>query len=496
MANKKSDLKFAIFIIAYNAAETIVKVFERIPNNIKESAEEIFVIDDCSQDDTFEIIAKYKEGNGLYKLNVYKNTTNLGYGGNQKAGYKYAIEKGYDLVAMLHADAQYAPEYIEDLIRMFENNSGNSYGMIFGSRMSGKPLKGNMPLYKYVSNKFLTTFENFILGSNLSEFHSGFRCYSCKALSEIPFELCSDGFSFDTEIIIMLLQNNNKIGEIPIPTHYGSEKCHVPLVRYGLGCLKAVMEYKLSQLGIAVYERYSTYNHSQKQKIYDIKFSPFSSHSKINDLIDKYLKNNNKNIRKYDLLDLACGSGPITYSKEYDVNLVGIDKFPTVNSEYYSKVHKAEITNFDLIKRLNLGKYDIIVMADVLEHFSNPKKIVSFYGKFLKSNGRIIISVPNIANIYIRLSLLFGNFNYSNRGILDRTHLRFFTLRSINGFIRMLGYETKEVTYTPLPLELVLPGLINIKGAKTILSLLDKFTGFRKELFAYQHILVIGKKDE
>ena len=181
---------------------------------------------------------------------MYRNPRNLGYGGNQKKGLRHAIEKGYDIVVVLHGDVQYAPERIPDLIQPILEGQAD---MAFGSRMTDHPLQGGMPLYKFLGNKFLTAIENWALGMNLSEYHSGFRAYSCAALNKVRFERCTDGFHFDTEILIQFKDKGLRIVEIAIPTHYGPESHQVGFgtsVRYGLGILVSLLEYRLHASGM------------------------------------------------------------------------------------------------------------------------------------------------------------------------------------------------------------------------------------------------------
>jgi len=250
-------MKVAIFIPTYNASRTLPLLLDRIPKELKDSVKEIFVIDDASQDNTYLVGVGYQSLSGLSKLKVYKNDINKGYGGNQKFAYHYAIDHGFDIVVMLHGDAQYAPEYIPALLEPFKRDP--EIALVFGSRMTGDPLKGGMPVYKFFGNKVLTYMENKVLNINLSEYHSGFRVYNCKKLKEIPFHLCSGGFHFDTDILIQLKMKNFKIVERPIPTHYGDEKCHVNVFKYGLNILNSLLNYKLHTLGI------------KKSKKFDIK---------------------------------------------------------------------------------------------------------------------------------------------------------------------------------------------------------------------------------
>ena len=250
----KKEKKLFIFILSYNHRRTIINLLERIPKSVWGLAEEILIADDCSKDDTVERARQYKKNNHLDKLSIIRHDKNKGYGGNQKFCYNYAIAKGYEIAVMVHGDLQYPPEHIESLFNLFDKEN---VGMAFGSRMAGNPLKGNMPLYKYFGNIFLTTTENIILGTKLSEFHSGFRAYSTDALKKIPFNKNSDDFHFDSDIIIQLLLAKNKIKEIPIPTHYGDEKCNVNVIKYGFNILGIMGQYILHRANLRNYEKFN-----------------------------------------------------------------------------------------------------------------------------------------------------------------------------------------------------------------------------------------------
>jgi len=221
--------KLLIYIVAFNHEKFIEKVLNRIDKKIFNKFEtEILINDDHSTDNTLKKIKNYKNENENenYKINILSNPKNLGYGGNQKIGYHYAIKNKFDYVALLHGDGQYAPEVLENLID--EINKKNTMA-VFGSRMitKGGALKGGMPVYKFIGNKILTFFQNIILSSNLSEFHSGYRVYKVEALNKIPFHLNANDYSFDTEIIIQFLFSNFKIAEYAIPTYYGEEISYV-----------------------------------------------------------------------------------------------------------------------------------------------------------------------------------------------------------------------------------------------------------------------------
>lgn len=242
----RTDPRIGIFIIAYNAVNHLSKTLSRVKSELYEKVEEIFVIDDCSRDNTYHAALGYKAQQGVDKLTVHRNKENQGYGGNQKVGYQYAIDRGFDIVALVHGDGQYAPEALEELLEPLVRGEAD---MVFGSRMStrGAALKGGMPLYKFLGNRVLTTIQNKLTGLNLSEYHSGYRLYSVHALKKIPFQSFTNSWHFDTQIILALAERGMRIVERPIPTYYGDEICHVNGIPYAMHCILTTFRYYLNR---------------------------------------------------------------------------------------------------------------------------------------------------------------------------------------------------------------------------------------------------------
>lgn len=238
--------RIAIFIVAYNAEATLGGVIERIPPAILAKVEEIFVFDDASQDRTAAVGREYERRLERGKLVIHRNPANLMYGGNQRRGYRYAMERGFDFVVLLHGDGQYAPEVMQDLLTPLETGRAQ---LVMGSRMlvPGAALRGNMPPYKFVGNKVLTWLENRLIGTRLSEFHSGYRAYSVAALRTIPLESMTSNWHFDTQIILQFLKRGHRIAEVPIPTYYGDEICRVNGIPYALNCLREAFVFALTE---------------------------------------------------------------------------------------------------------------------------------------------------------------------------------------------------------------------------------------------------------
>ena len=226
---------------AYNAAKTVQVTYDDIP---KEYVDEIILVDDASHDET---VKKARE----LGLKVFVHPENRGYGGNQKTCYTEALKEGADIVVMLHPDYQYDPKLIPEIIKPIIEGKAD---LVLASRLlSGTAISGGMPFYKFISNRFLTISENIFLGQKLSEFHTGYRAYSKKLLTTIPFMNNSENFVFDTEVIIQTVYFGFKISEIPCPTRYMKDASSINFKNslvYGLQTLLSLLKYSLAKLNV------------------------------------------------------------------------------------------------------------------------------------------------------------------------------------------------------------------------------------------------------
>lgn len=238
MMNNK---KITIVLPAYNAALTLNKTFNEIPHDI---IDDVILTDDASKDNTVQI---------AQELNIHTiiHPQNKGYGANQKTCYKAALDRGADIVIMLHPDYQYSPKLLHAMVSML--TSGHYDGVI-ASRILGKgALAGGMPLYKYIANRGLTFIQNILLNYKLSEYHTGYRGWTKEVLESLPLDTCSDDFIFDNQMMAQAIYQNFRIGEISCPTKYFKEASSINLKRsiiYGLGVLKTSIEYRLNKLGL------------------------------------------------------------------------------------------------------------------------------------------------------------------------------------------------------------------------------------------------------
>ena len=235
--------KVVVVMPAYNAARTLRRTYDEVmAQNIVDL---VIVVDDASHDETVEIARK------LENTIVHVHDKNLGYGGNQKTCYGLALESGADIIIMIHPDYQYTPLLIPAMASMIGNRL---YHCVLGSRiLGGYALKGGMPVWKYLANRFLTFAENFFLGAKLSEYHTGYRAFSRELLEKLDLSRNSDDFIFDNQMLAQIIWHGYIIAEVSCPTKYFPEASSINLsrsIRYGLGCLWTALTFRLAKMGL------------------------------------------------------------------------------------------------------------------------------------------------------------------------------------------------------------------------------------------------------
>ncbi|HEY4490676.1 MAG TPA: glycosyltransferase, partial [Acidobacteriota bacterium] len=341
----------------------------------------------------FEIASRLKQKYEGYNLTVYRTPFNRGYGGNQKLGYLYCIDKSYDIVILLHGDGQYAPEFIPKVLAAFDEQTD----AVLASRMMRKrmALKGGMPFYKWLGNQLLTAFENKLLGLHLSEFHTGFRAYRVAALKKIPFDLNSDSFHFDTEIIVQAAAMGWKIKEVSVPTYYGDEQCHVNGIRYAYNCAKAVLKYQLVNLGL-FYQRNYDFGLFEADR-YHFKRSKNSLH--------QYVVHNGDFRSDMTTVELGANKGILSsYIAPKVQSHLAVDyKEPNLAGQSMSR---ALDLNTKFSQTLLQKQFNSCVALDVIEHLDRPEEFLAEVFNILKLHGKLYISTANICYLAIRLSLL------------------------------------------------------------------------------------------
>lgn len=435
-----SKPRLLIFVIAYYAEKSLRQVLERIPVEIFSAYDcESLVVDDASDDRTFAIGKEYQDLHPEIRMTVLRNEYNQGYGGNQKVGYAYAIREGFDFVAMVHGDGQYSPEELPRLVQPLRDGEADA---VFGSRMMTRfgALRGGMPLYKFVGNRILTTVQNFLLRSELSEFHSGYRVYSIKALERIHFRLNSNDFHFDTEIILQLMNAGQRIVELPIPTYYGEEISRVNGIKYAKDVVIATLRNVAHRSGVLHQRRFESIQPGQGNVHYDLKLGFPSSHQWALDAVPEGAR----------VIDIGAGPGGLAAKLvEKGCEVAVVDQFVPASPPRDVTVFAQDL---DDVLVFDSSRYQHILLLDVIEHLKDPEGFLDNLRRQFDHGPRtLVLTTANIAFAPQRLMLFFGQFNYGRKGILDRTHTRLFTFRTLEHLLRDAGFKTKVVRGVPAP---------------------------------------------
>ncbi len=476
MSEKPGKPRIGVLVVAYNAESHLAKTLDRIPRDFAAQVDEVLVCDDASPDNTYLVGLGYQNRGTDLPMRLVRHPINLGYGGNQKAGYRWAIDEKLDIVVLLHGDGQYAPEFLPQIVQPIVDGKADA---VFGSRMMerGAALEGGMPRYKFVGNRILSTVQNAMSGATLSEWHSGYRAYSVEWLKSVPFQRNSDGFDFDTEIIVQLLESNARIVELPIPTYYGDEICHVNGLKYAWDVTKLTGRYRLHRMGFGTGEL------AFASRPYELKLDPNSSHGRLLSWLSTRPAGR--------VLDLGCADGSLAHSIEaVGHQVTGVDL--TRSEGVVDRMTRFFEANLEQGIPDEVGNgYDTVVCADVLEHVREPGRLLEEAKLLLNAGGSILASVPNFGHWYPRLRTLFGMFDYDQRGILDNTHVRFFTRRSFERVVAAAGLAIVRRDATGLPVDVANRGSSDGTTAQrlSVLATADRVaTKLRPQLFGYQFV--------
>src|SRR5579871_6673049 len=474
----KPPKRVLILVVAYNAERTIEKVVARIPQSLLQYETEILIIDDCSHDQTFTRARNVqKNGAGDFPLTVLYNPEPQGYGGNQKIGFHYAIQKGFDIVALIHGDGQYAPECLPDLLQPLLSGEADA---VMGSRMLTRfgALREGMPFYKFVGNRILTAIQNRMLHASLSEFHSGYRLYSVRCLAALPFERNTDDYHFDTEILIQFLRAGLRLKEMPIPTYYGDEIRNVKGLKYAFQVLRSTLLSRAQDYSIFYERKFDVSRPTENNVFYRAKFHFESPHK----LALQRVRPGSS------VADIGCAGGYVAQAlKQKQCRVTGIDQFPVNHDANLDEFVQCDLDRGEF--PLDAGRFDYVLLLDIVEHLRSPERLLDRlrHGRTSGNDLTIIFSTGNIAFLVTRMELLLGWFNYGVRGILDLTHTRLFTFRTARNLFEQSGYVVEEIRGVPAPFPLAVGD--NFLGRLLLLinKLLIKIS---KSLFAYQIFMV------
>ena len=428
---------------------------------------------------TFEGIEQHSSKPKIQKdhlgIKVTHYSLNLGHGGDQKVVYKSIAEVESGVVVVINGESRFSLDVINKFAQPIISGDAD---VVLGNLQTAKndsSAKNMRSLGNYLS-RFSTLLNNFLGGTKFLDWHSGYRAYSTASLNSINFVECPDGLSFDTDVLLQLNSAGFRIAEVKVDTHFGPNRSRKIGLTTAVSSLMTVARHRLKIMGFS--------SSNVMRASYRFKFNEYSSHSKLRDVL--------QNISKSKILDLGCADGQLSEvaaSLGHEVTAVDIEQAPKFTNQI--TFFQSDLEN-GLPNDLT-GKFDVVLCADVLEHLRKPDILLFELLPRLSDNGMILVSIPNFGHWYPRIRTFIGRFDYDARGILDQTHLRFFTRNSFTKMATKAGYKVKRIAVTGTPFEVMLREAPRRRFSWTFListlSNFDRmFCKIRPTLFGYQFI--------
>ncbi len=469
-----------LLIPCCKASESIRSILDAIPNDIwhgRAYRVQVLVIDDGSQDETYPLARDYMRRHPERDVAVLHNPRSQGHGGNQKIGFSYAIHKGFDIVVLL-SGCDRGP--IWSLGRLIKPILDGQADAVLGSRLLRRQGTGErkLPLPRRLAKRLLASIQNRIIGSTLSDFSAAHRAYRAAALASIPYEYNSNGYDFDTDIILQLLDTDRRLVEIPVDVFDGDGLSAVDEMRQAIRSVRSCLRSKANKLGVYYHPRFD-YEPTSNTR-YQGKFGYPSSHQFALDAVRP----------GSTVVDVGCGPGFMaTHLAKSQSKTVSIDLQVQPETRRSSwKCIETDVEQYDFGD--DFGHVNYILLLDILEHLKSPERLLQrLRHRFGRRPPAVIITTGNVAFLPLRLSLLFASFNYGRRGVLDMDHTRLFTFSSLRKTLEMNGYEIVRTHGVPVPFPLAL-GIRRL--AEVLLWVNQVLITFWKGLFSYQ-IAVIAK---
>ena len=465
--------KIGLFVFDCDGLASLQRVIERIPAAVSEWFEEIVVMQQRSAE--FAWPATGDAGSDRpANLQIRRLPRDAGFGGVRKAAFEYAQLRNFDHVIFMRGDGLHPPEELPALVLPIVRDPDQ---MVFAYRRFRMPsgIAGLKWLPNLVAHFVATWVQNRLLGLRLRDYHSGYRLYSMAAISKLPFQLNSDDHRFDMQLVIQSRVLGVPLVEVPVASVWREYPSHWVGVVEVLRAIRCAVDYRLHQFHVY---RLGQYFVDEGVK-YTLKHSETGSHMQIVGAVAPETR----------VLDLGCSQGLLGAPlREKGVRVVGVDIAPaagrTLDLEQYFE------RDLDQPFELPFGReFDYVIISDVIEHLRNREQLLRRARTFLKEGGRLIISTPNIALWFYRLSLSVGRFEYGPRGVLDETHVHLYTRATFRREVERAGFFILAERVTALPFEVVFESTGRSRFVRSLNRAYHALARFWPTMFAYQHIL-------
>jgi len=464
--------RIAVFLFECIDPKLVQQIIGRIPRTLDEYLEEVVIMENRPEShpllDPAPIIADRS-----FKLHLHRPPRETHHGATRKVAFEYALRRGFDQIIVMRGDGSHPPERLPDLICAA---SEHPRVLIIASRLTriGRGIREGIPLMRALVLGLTRAFQNSVLALHIRDYQSSFRLYPCTALRRIPWQLNSDLSSFDDEIVIQFRALGTVVTEIPVAPSWLEYQIDSTEIGRALRACWISLGYRFHQLHLTRRHLYLV----DQDIHYTLKSSPTGSHSQIVDAIAPGSR----------VLDLGCSQGLLARPlAQKGVRLTGVDSGPPDHladelETYYQR---------DLEQNLELPEersFNYVVLADVIEHFRNRQQLLRNARRFLKEDGLLIISTPNIAIWFYRLSLLVGRFEYGPRGVLDETHVHLYTRQTFQREVERAGFRILRRHVTALPFEVVFRATGRSRIVRWMAGAYYSLARVWPSLFAYQYI--------
>jgi methionine biosynthesis protein MetW len=461
--------RIGLFLFETSSASALRKTLERIAEPVRECLEEIALFPGGSPEQ--ELAAAWPELARLpgLRLRLHRTPGDHGYGAERKAAFEHALQAGFDYAIVMCGDGRHPPEGLPQLLHaaLFEGRE-----LVVASRLHGRR---SMPFGSALGHLAASELQNHVLGIRLRDYGSGYRLYSARALRAVPFQLAGDDRSFDVDLSIQHRALGISAAEVSVGPAWREAATAREEVAHGLRACGRALDYRLHQLHVVRRGRYFV----DRGIHYTLKESETGSHRQILEAIEPGSR----------VLDLGCSQGLLARPlREKQVRVTGVDARPA--ERLAAELETYHQRDLELPLELPEGRvFDYVVVADVIEHLRNRAQLLRSARRYLKPEGRLIISTPNIALWFYRLSLLAGRFEYGPRGVLDRTHVHLYTRDSFRREVQGAGFHILRERVTALPFEVVFESTGRSRLMRSAARAYHGLARLWPELFAYQHIL-------
>jgi len=467
--------KILICIFAIADEKTVLDDLNRFPDAVAAGDHEVLILIDGSRAESFGETVKCIQDIESLNVQILFTSENLGYGGNQKLAFHYAVKHDFDVVLMLDECGRYPADRLEELFSALMTSDVQA---VVGSRFLGKShsFRGQMPLHRYLGNRVVTFLQNLILGLTYSEFHSGFRSFRVRALAKIPFPFNSNGRQFDTEILIQFKLKGFDVKEIPISSNKETKTGILDYVRYGIDVIRLSINFQLHQLFLFYERKFDVSSGTEK---YNLKIGYPSPHQHALDEVE----GNGR------VLDIGCGRSLV--GAELQKKGCWVEAVDCEVPDGGGKIRK--FTKMNLNEEnvsLPVHDFDYVLLLDVLEHLEEPERFILNLRTHARGKSpNILLSVPNIGFFVMRIQLLLGQFNYGTRGILDIGHRRLLTFKTIRKMLEDAGFKIMKCEGIPVPFpEAIGDNLMS----RMLLAVNQWLIWFFPKMFSYQIFMVVS----